>query len=175
VHYRATIPEMTARHVVVDLLASGQVVRMKAGLLVTRPLASEGENRREGASDSASRGLVGRSGGRQGPVGRATPEAPLDLRGVLPEQAPSHAAVARLELAGPDVLGEIGGLREEVVDAKARGEARLERPRRGGVAGGHEGERGAGPVGQEIAEREPAADAFLRTSRATPVRPGRPP
>jgi len=40
VHYRATIPEMTARHVVVDLLASGQVARMKAGLLVTRPPGS---------------------------------------------------------------------------------------------------------------------------------------
>jgi hypothetical protein len=25
VHYRETIPEMTARHVIVDLLASGQV------------------------------------------------------------------------------------------------------------------------------------------------------
>jgi hypothetical protein len=37
VHYRATIPEMTARHVVVNLLASGQVARMKAGRLVTRP------------------------------------------------------------------------------------------------------------------------------------------
>ncbi len=37
VHYRATIPEMTARHVVVDLLASGRVARIKAGLLVTRP------------------------------------------------------------------------------------------------------------------------------------------
>ena len=36
-HYRATIPEMTARHVVVNLLASGQVARMKAGRLVTRP------------------------------------------------------------------------------------------------------------------------------------------
>ncbi len=30
-------PEMTARHVVVNLLASGQVARMKAGRLVTRP------------------------------------------------------------------------------------------------------------------------------------------
>jgi len=30
VHYRATIPDMTARHVVVDLLASGRVARMKA-------------------------------------------------------------------------------------------------------------------------------------------------
>lgn len=30
-HYRATIPEMMARHVVVDLLASGQVARMKSG------------------------------------------------------------------------------------------------------------------------------------------------
>jgi hypothetical protein len=37
VHYRATIPEMTARHVIVDLLASGQVARMNAGWLVTRP------------------------------------------------------------------------------------------------------------------------------------------
>ena len=36
-HYRAPIPEMTARHVVVDLLASGRVARIKAGLLVTRP------------------------------------------------------------------------------------------------------------------------------------------
>jgi hypothetical protein len=36
VHYRATIPEMTARHVVVNLLASGQVARMKAERLVTR-------------------------------------------------------------------------------------------------------------------------------------------
>ena len=31
VHYRETIPEMTARHVIVDLLASGQVARMNAG------------------------------------------------------------------------------------------------------------------------------------------------
>jgi len=37
VHYQATIPDMTARHVVVDLLASGQVARMKA---VTRPPGS---------------------------------------------------------------------------------------------------------------------------------------
>ncbi len=35
-HDRATIPEMTARHVVVNLLASGQVARMNAGWLVTR-------------------------------------------------------------------------------------------------------------------------------------------
>jgi hypothetical protein len=40
VHYRATIPEMTARHVIVDLLASGQVARMNAGWLVTRPPGS---------------------------------------------------------------------------------------------------------------------------------------
>ena len=40
VHYRATIPEMTARHVVVNLLASGQVARMNAGWLVTRPSGS---------------------------------------------------------------------------------------------------------------------------------------
>ena len=40
VHYRATIPEMTARHVVVNLLASGQVARMKAARLVTRPHGS---------------------------------------------------------------------------------------------------------------------------------------
>ena len=33
VHYRATIPEMTARHVIGDLLASGQVARMDAGWL----------------------------------------------------------------------------------------------------------------------------------------------
>jgi hypothetical protein len=37
VHYRATIPETTPRHVVVNLLASGPVARMKAGRLVTRP------------------------------------------------------------------------------------------------------------------------------------------
>jgi hypothetical protein len=40
VHYRATIPEMTARHVIVDLLASGQVARMNAGWSVTRPPGS---------------------------------------------------------------------------------------------------------------------------------------
>jgi hypothetical protein len=40
VHYRATIPEMTARHVIVDLPASGQVARMNAGWLVTRPPGS---------------------------------------------------------------------------------------------------------------------------------------
>ena len=38
--YRETIPEMTARHVIVDLLASGQVARMNAGWLVTRPPSS---------------------------------------------------------------------------------------------------------------------------------------
>jgi hypothetical protein len=36
VHYRATIPEMTAHHVIVNLLASRQVARMNAGWLVTR-------------------------------------------------------------------------------------------------------------------------------------------
>jgi hypothetical protein len=40
VHYRETIPEMTARHVIVDLLASGQVARVNAGRLVTRPPGS---------------------------------------------------------------------------------------------------------------------------------------
>ena len=40
VHYRATIPEMTARHVIVDLLASGQVARMNAGWFVTGPPGS---------------------------------------------------------------------------------------------------------------------------------------
>jgi len=40
VHYRATIPEMTARHLIVELLASGQVARMNAGWLVTRPPGS---------------------------------------------------------------------------------------------------------------------------------------
>jgi hypothetical protein len=37
VHDRATIPERTARHVIGDLLASGQVAQMNAGWLVTRP------------------------------------------------------------------------------------------------------------------------------------------
>ncbi len=37
VHDRETIPEMTARHVIADLLASGQVARMNAGWLVTGP------------------------------------------------------------------------------------------------------------------------------------------
>jgi hypothetical protein len=40
VHYRAPIPEMTARRVIVDLLASGQVARMNARWLVTRPPGS---------------------------------------------------------------------------------------------------------------------------------------
>jgi hypothetical protein len=40
VHDRATIPEMTARHVIVDLLASGQVAWMKAGRSVTGPPGS---------------------------------------------------------------------------------------------------------------------------------------
>ncbi len=40
VHYRETIPEMTARRVIVELLASGQVARMRAGWLVTRPPGS---------------------------------------------------------------------------------------------------------------------------------------
>ncbi len=40
VHYRETIPEMTARHVIVELLASGQVARMNARWLVTRPPGS---------------------------------------------------------------------------------------------------------------------------------------
>jgi hypothetical protein len=31
VHYRETIPEMTARHVIVDLLASGQVAADESG------------------------------------------------------------------------------------------------------------------------------------------------
>ena len=35
-HYRETIPEMTARHVIGNLLASRQVARMNAGWLVTR-------------------------------------------------------------------------------------------------------------------------------------------
>ena len=39
-HYRETIPEITARHVIADLLASGQVARMNAGWLVTRPPGS---------------------------------------------------------------------------------------------------------------------------------------
>jgi hypothetical protein len=39
-HDRATIPELTARHVIGDLLASGQVARMNAGWLVTRPPAT---------------------------------------------------------------------------------------------------------------------------------------
>ena len=37
VHDRETIPEMTARHVIVDLLASGQVARMNAGWLARPP------------------------------------------------------------------------------------------------------------------------------------------
>jgi len=40
VHDRETIPEMTARHVIVDLLASGQAARMNAGWLVTGPPGS---------------------------------------------------------------------------------------------------------------------------------------
>ena len=40
VHDRVTIPEITARHVIVDLLASGQVARMNAGWLATRPPGS---------------------------------------------------------------------------------------------------------------------------------------
>jgi hypothetical protein len=39
-HDRATIPEMTARHVIGDLRASGQVARMNAGWVVTRPPSS---------------------------------------------------------------------------------------------------------------------------------------
>jgi hypothetical protein len=37
VHDRETIPEMTARHVIVDLLASGQVARMNAGWFARPP------------------------------------------------------------------------------------------------------------------------------------------
>jgi hypothetical protein len=73
--------------------------------------------------------------GRQAPIAGATPQAPLHLRGVLAEQQFPRAAVARLELGGLDVLGPIRGLWEEVVDAKAGGEARLERPRRRVVLG----------------------------------------
>ena len=40
VHYRATIPELTVRHVIVDLLASGQDAGMNAGWWVTRPPGS---------------------------------------------------------------------------------------------------------------------------------------
>jgi hypothetical protein len=35
-----TIPELTARDVIVDLLASGQVAQMNAGWVVTRPPGS---------------------------------------------------------------------------------------------------------------------------------------
>ena len=40
VHYRETIPEMTARHVIVDLLASGQVAQLNVGWLVAWQSAS---------------------------------------------------------------------------------------------------------------------------------------
>ena len=59
VHYQATIPDMTARHVVVDLLASGQVARMKA---VTRPpLAAD-------AAALLGNRASGRRGGLLGPL-----------------------------------------------------------------------------------------------------------
>src|SRR2546427_3036029 len=72
---------------------------------------------------------------------------------------PPPPAVARLELRVLDILGEIGGLREEVIDAKAAGEALLDRPRGGLVTGGEESERRAGAISHEIAEREAAAPA----------------
>ena len=39
-HDRETIPELTTRHVIGHLLASGQVARMNAGWLVPRPPGS---------------------------------------------------------------------------------------------------------------------------------------
>src|SRR5712692_56356 len=100
-------------------------------------------------------------GGGQGSVGGAAPEPSLHFRSVGAEERPAHATVARLELGVLNILGEIGGLREEVVDAKAAGEALLKRPRRGVVASGQDSERGAGPIGHEIAEREAAAPARI--------------
>jgi hypothetical protein len=40
VHYRETIPEMTARHVIRDVLATGQVARMNPGWWLIRPPGS---------------------------------------------------------------------------------------------------------------------------------------
>ncbi len=64
VHYRATIPETTARHVVVNLLASGQVARMKAGRLVTRP----------GFATDAAALLGNRVSGRRGGLSGSLPQ-----------------------------------------------------------------------------------------------------
>ena len=65
----------------------------------------------------------------------------------------------RPELRVLDILGKIGSLQEEVIDAKAAGEAFLDCARRGIVARGEEGECRAGAIGHEIAEREAAAPA----------------
>src|SRR6266542_1886958 len=92
-------------------------------------------------------------------VGRTVPESPLHLRRVGTKERAAHPAVARLEFRVLNILGKISGIREEVVDAKAVGEALLDRPRRGIVACGEESECRAGAIGHEIAEREAAAPA----------------
>ena len=74
VHYRETIPEMTARHVIVDLLASGQVERMNAGWLVTRPPGSRPTLQRFWGTVS------GRRGGHHSDVRRLA-HVPFGLRG----------------------------------------------------------------------------------------------
>src|SRR5438552_453828 len=99
------------------------------------------------------------AGGGERPVGRATREPPLHLGRVDAEERPADPAIARLELRVLNILGEIGGLREEVIDAKAAGEAFLDRPGGGIVAGGEKGERRTGAIGHEISERKAAAPA----------------
>src|SRR5438309_5813813 len=85
------------------------------------PLAAERfrcrSRRKSGSSELFE--LASLAGGGQRPVGRAIPEPPLHLGRVGAEERSAHSAVARLELRVLDILGEIGGLREEVIDAKA--------------------------------------------------------
>src|SRR5439155_24353424 len=85
---------------------------------------------------SCSRELSSLARSGQCAIGRATPEPSLHLCRVGAEERTTHPAVARLELRVLDILGEIGGLRKEVIDAKAAGEAPLDGPGGSIVAGG---------------------------------------
>ena len=92
-------------------------------------------------------------------VGGAGGDAPLDLLGGLAVERPTHPAVARLQLGVLDALGQPVGRREEVVHAEARRQPRLDGGRGRLVARGHVREGRPGPVGQQVAEGEPAAAA----------------
>ena len=105
--------------------------------------------------------LTCRNPARSSAVSGTTRDTALDFFGEMPIEFPTHSPIVGLEFRVRDSLRQIGRRGKELVDLKPSNETILHGAGRRFVAGGHDGERGACPVRQQIGKRE-AASARVR-------------